>query len=64
MRLAFGDLGKIGIHLPLGIYPLLQQMPKAGLWPPCELNISCTSTSAESRAKICTSKMHLSPPVA
>ena len=21
-------------------------------WPPCELNISCTSTSAESRAKI------------
>ena len=21
-------------------------------WPPCELNISCTSTTAESRAKI------------
>ena len=29
-------------------------------WPPCELNISCTSSTAESRAKIGTSKMHLS----
>ena len=33
-------------------------------WPPCELNISCTSTTAESRAAFGTSKMHLSPPVA
>ena len=32
--------------------------------PPCELNISCTSTTAESRAKFGTSKMHLSPLVA
>ena len=30
-------------------------------WPPCELKISCTSTTAESRRRFDTSKMHLSP---
>ena len=31
---------------------------------PCELDISCTSTTAESRARFGTSKVHLRPPVA
>ena len=31
---------------------LMKTLLKQAIWPPCELNISCTSTTAESRAKI------------
>ena len=33
-------------------------------WPPCELNISCTSTTAESRARVWCQWNALWPPVA